>query len=394
MSNSQDKAKKYIMNFINRIPLTLVKGKGARIWDEDGKEYLDFVGGWAVTSLGHSHPVVTKALSEQAATLIQASNAYFTLPAIQLAELLVENSCLNQAFFANSGAEANEGAIKLARRYGAKYLNGAYEVITAFNSFHGRTLMMTAATGQVKFQKPYEPLPAGFVNTEFDSIDSIKKVTTDKTCAVMLEPIQGEGGVIIPAPNYFKEVRTWCDNRGILLILDEVQTGIGRTGTLFGYQQLGIEPDVITLAKGLASGVPIGVLLAKQKASVFKPGEHGTTFGGNPLACAAAYAATRFIINNDIPQNARKVGDYLLAVLGKLKKKYSFITDVRGRGLLIALEFNRDIAEQVTMNCLQKGLLVTLLKPNLLRFSPPLIIETSEVDEAVTILDRVLASMK
>lgn len=392
-SKWQELESKYFMHTVNRVPVTLVRGKGARVWDEAGKEYLDFVGGWACNSLGHCHPAVVQAVTEQANTLIQTSNQFYTLPQIQLAELLVKNSCLDKVFFCNSGAEANEGAVKLARRYGKLKLNGAYEVITAINSFHGRTLAMTAATGQTKFQQPYLPLPVGFINVAYDSIEAIKSATGDKTCAVMLEPIQGEGGVNLPADNYLKKVRDWCDQKGILLILDEVQTGIGRIGTLFGYEQYGIEPDIMTLAKGLASGAPIGAILAKDSASVFSPGDHGSTFGGNPLACAAAYATVKYIIDHDIAGNVRKVGQYLIKGLESLKRKFQFITEVRGRGLLVALEFSSDIAETVLTACLERGLLVNRVKPNALRLMPPLIIDNEEVDEALGILDKALSGV-
>ncbi len=392
MSSSQELANKYMMNTFKRVPRTLVRGEGARVWDEDGHEYLDFVGGWAVNSLGHCHPVVTKALNEQACTLIQASNQFYTLPQIKLAELLVKNSCLDKVFFSNSGTEANEGAVKLMRRYGQQHLNGAYEVITATDSFHGRTLAMVAATGQTKFQKAYVPLPSGFVNVAFNDVEAIKAATSEKTCAVMLEPIQGEGGVNIPADDYLKKVREWCDQKGILLILDEIQTGIGRIGTLFGYEQYGVEPDIITLAKGLASGIPIGAIMAKEGASVFIPGEHGSTFGGNPLACSVAYATVKYVIDNDIPGNVKKVGQYLISKLNGLKQKYQFVTEVRGRGLLVAIQFDSDIAEKVLMACLDRNLLVNQLKPNALRFIPPLIIGNKEVDEAITKLDGALSA--
>jgi len=393
MSNWQELESKYFMHTVERVPVTLVRGKGARVWDDEGREYLDFVAGWAVNSLGHSHPVVAQALAEQARTLIQTSNQFYTVPQIQLAELLVQNSCLDKVFLSNSGAEANEGAVKLARRYGQHHLNGAYEVISALNSFHGRTLGMVAATGQVKHQKPYLPLPAGFINVEFNNIEAIKSATTAKTCAVMLEPVQGEGGVNLPDDNYLAKVREWCDEKGMLLILDEVQTGIGRLGTLFAYEQYGIEPDVMTLAKGLGSGVPIGAIMAKDSAAVFVPGEHGSTFGGNPLVCAAAYAALKFIIDNDVVGNVRKVGQYLMAKLEGLKQKYQFITEVRGRGLLVAMEFKDDIGASLLTACLERGLLVNRVKPNALRFMPPLIIGNGEVDEAIGILDKALSSV-
>jgi len=312
MTNWIELEKKYYMPTFNRYPVTLVRGKGARVWDENNKQYLDFFGGLAVTGLGHCHPVVTAAITEQAQTLLQTSNLYYTIPQIHLAELLVQHSCLQKVFFANSGAEVNEGAVKLARRYGKLKLNGAYEVITVTNSFHGRTLAMTAATGQPKMQEPYQPLPAGFKNVEFNNFDALKQATGFQTCAIMLELVQGEGGVCTPTEGYFKAIREWCDQKGILLILDEIQTGMGRLGTLWGYEQFGIEPDVMTLAKGLDNGVPIGVVMAKERASVFVPGDHGSTFGGNPLACAAGYATLKYIIENDIPGNAKKVGSYSL----------------------------------------------------------------------------------
>jgi predicted acetylornithine/succinylornithine family transaminase len=381
---------KYIMNVTERTPLTIVKGQGARVWDEEGKEYLDFVGGWAVNSLGHCHPAVVKAITEQAQTLIHTSNQFYTVPQLQLAQLLVENSCLDKVFFGNSGAEANEAAIKLARRYGQLKLGGAYEIITTLGSFHGRTLATVAATGQEKMQKPFPPLPTGFVNVKYNSVGAIKSATSQRTCAVMIEPVQGEGGVNLPDNGYLSEVRTWCDQKGILLVLDEVQTGIGRIGTLFAYEQYGVEPDIMTLAKGLGSGVAIGAILAKEKAAVFAPGEHGSTFGGNPLACAAGYATLKFIIDNGIPAKAKAVGDYLVQGLAKLKEKFPFIGDVRGRGLLVAMEFKGDIAAPLTIDCLKKGLLVNQLKPNAVRFMPPLIIGNGEVDEALGILDEVL----
>jgi acetylornithine/N-succinyldiaminopimelate aminotransferase len=393
MSHWQELEHKYFMQTVERLPVTLVKGQGARVWDEDGREYLDFVGGWACDSLGHCHPVVVEAVTAQVQTLIQVSNQLYTIPQIRLAELLVRHSCLDKVFLCNSGTEANEGAVKLARRYGKRYLNGAYEIITTTNSFHGRTLAMVAATGQAKFQQPYLPLPAGFVNVEYNNVDAIKVATTSQTCAVMLEPVQGEGGVNLPSDNYLTSVRRWCDQKGILLILDEIQTGVGRMGTLFAYEQYGIEPDIMTLAKGLAGGIPIGAVLAKEKADVFAPGEHGSTFGGNPVACAAGYATLKFIIDNDIAGNAKRVGQYFAARLEGLRQKFQFITDVRGRGLLLAVEFSSDIAQSVVMACLERGLLVNQLKPNALRFMPPLIIGNGEVDEALGVLDKALSTI-
>jgi acetylornithine/N-succinyldiaminopimelate aminotransferase len=393
MTDWQKLESKYFIQISPRTPITLVKGEGARVWDDSGKEYLDFVAGWAVNSLGHCPRVVADALDEQARTLIQTSNQFYTIPQLKLAQLLVENSCLDRVYVCNSGTEANEGAIKLARRYGSLKLNGAFEVITAMNSFHGRTLAMTAATGQEKFQKPYIPLPAGFKTVAYNDVEAIKAATTDKTCAVMLEPVQGEGGVNIPDDDYLLNVRRWCDEKGILLILDEIQTGIGRLGTLFGYEQYGVEPDIMTLAKGLGSGVPVGAFMAKDSCSVFAAGEHGSTFGGNALTSAAAYATVKYVIDNDIPGNAKKVGQYLMDSLKKLKDKYPFVTEVRGRGLLVAMEFDSDIGAEVLTDCLERGLLINRVKPNAIRFIPPLIIGNSEVDEALGILDKVLSSI-
>jgi predicted acetylornithine/succinylornithine family transaminase len=393
MSNWQELEHEYYMPTFKRIPVTLVKGQGAKVWDENDKEYLDFVSGIAVNSLGHCHPVVVQAVTEQVNTLIQTSNNYYTIPQLKLAELLVKNSCLDKVFICNSGTEATEGAVKLARRYGHINLKGAYEVITGTGSFHGRTLAMVSASGQTKFQEPYIPIPSGFVNVEYNNIDALKAATTDKTCAVMMEPIQGESGVHLPDDDYLKKVRQWCDEKGILLILDEIQTGIGRTGTLFAYEQYGVEPDIMTLAKGLAGGFPIGAILAKDKASVFATGEHGTTFGGNPLACAAGYAVFKTIVDDDVSLNAKVTGQYLTKKLNELKQKYALIKEVRGRGLLQAIEFTDKIAMPVLMGCLENGLLLNKVGDTILRFMPPLIIGRDDIDKALDILDPVLSDI-
>jgi acetylornithine/succinyldiaminopimelate/putrescine aminotransferase len=334
------------------------------------------------------------ALTEQANTLMQVSLWYYNKPMLQLAELLVQNSCMDRVFICNSGLEANEGAIKLARRYGALNLNGAYEIITTNMSFHGRSLALTAATGQEKMHKSFEPLPVGFINVENNSIDAIKAATTDKTCAVMLEPIQAEGGVNVPVDGFLKQVREWCDEKGILLIFDEVQTGIGRLGTLFGYQLYDVEPDIMSLAKGLGGGIPIGAVLAKENAAVFTLGDHNATFGGNPTTSATAYATLKYVIENDIPGNARKVGQYLKQGLQNLKSKYGFITDVRGEGMLLAMEFDKDISADVVDGCIENGMLINKLKTNAIRFIPPLVMTKQEADEALGILDKVLARYK
>ncbi|MFC1970900.1 aspartate aminotransferase family protein [Chloroflexota bacterium] len=393
MTDWHELERKYYMQLIVRIPLTLVKGEGARVWDDKGREYLDFVGGLAVNSLGHCPPVLTEAVTGQVHSLVQTSNWFYTVPQIQLAQLLVENSCLDKVFLCNSGLEANEGAVKLARRYGKLKLNGAYEVITTINSFHGCSLAMTAASGQPKFQEPYIPLPAGFTNVSFNDIEAIMSATKEETCAVMLELIQGEGGANVPDGDYFMKVRKWCDQKGILLILDEIQTGVCRLGSLFGYELYGVEPDILTLAKGLGSGMPIGALLAKERAVVFAVGDHGSTFGGNLVTCTAAYAVLKYIIDNDIAANVRKVGQYLLDGMRGLQDKYSFITDVRGRGLLLAMEFHSDMAQDILISCLEKGLLVNRVKPNAVRLIPPLIIGNAEVDRALGILDKAITGI-
>lgn len=385
--------KKYFMPTFKRLPVVMVRGAGTRVWDEQGKEYLDFVGGWAVNALGHCHPVVSETICRQARTLIQASNQFYTIPQLQLAELLVENSCLDRVFFSNSGAEANEGAIKLARKYGRLHLGGAYEIISVTGSFHGRTMATIAATGQHKFQDPFVPLPNGFINVAYESVEAIKAATTPLTCAVMLEPIQGESGVNIPATDYFRQVREWCDQKGLLLILDEIQTGVGRTGTLFAYEQLGIEPDIMTLAKGLGGGVPIGAILAKEKASVFSKGDHGSTFGGNPLACSVGYAVLTFIIENGILNNVRDVGTYLMERLEGLRSRFDCVVEVRGRGLLCALQFDSDIADKLVHASIHQGLLINPVKPNALRFMPPLTIQRGEVDAAMDILENCIQNI-
>ncbi|MBM3131644.1 MAG: aspartate aminotransferase family protein [Chloroflexi bacterium] len=394
MSNWPEIEKKYFMPVFKRQPIVLVRGEGVRVWDENGKGYIDFVGGWAVNCLGHAHPVIVNALREQGSKLIQVSNQFYTIPQLELAELLVRNSCLERVFFGNSGAEANEGAFKLARKYGRMHLNGAYEVITVSGSFHGRTIAAIAATGQHKFQNPFVPLPDGFINVDYDSIAAIKSATTKLTCAVMLEPIQGESGVNIPNKAYFKQVREWCNEHGLLFILDEIQTGVGRTGTMFAYEQLGIEPDIMTIAKGLGGGVPIGAVMTKERASVFAQGEHGSTFGGNPLACAVGYAVIKYILENRILENVREVGGYLMASLNRLKSEFGFITEVRGRGFLCAMQFDRETGDEVVASCNELGLLVNRVKPNALRFMPPLITTKAEVDEAIAILRKALARVR
>ena len=387
------KEQQYYAQTVRRQPVVIVKGEGSRVWDADGKEYLDFVAGWAVDNLGHSHPAITQAIVEQAGTLIQTSNQFFTVPQLQLAELLVENSCLDRVFFGNSGAEANEGALKLAKKYGKQHRDGAYEVITAFNSFHGRTATTVAATGQPHYQEAFLPLQPGFVHVDFNDVEAIMNATTDRTAAVMLEPVQGEGGVNIPDEDYLVRVREWCDQNNLLLILDEVQTGMGRLGSLFGYEEYNVEPDVITLAKGLGYGVPIGAFMSKESAMALVPGDHGSTFGGNALTTAAAYAGTKFLIDNDIPSYVKRMETHLLDRLNSLKARFSFVTDVRGKGLLAALEFDSDVSGQVLTNANEAGILLNGVRPNAVRFMPPLTVTPEEIDEGIGRLEDALAKI-
>lgn len=378
----------FYMNCVKRQPIVITRGEGTKVWDDNGKEYLDFTSGWAVNNIGHSNPVIADAISAQSRILVQTSNQFYTIPQLQLAQILVENSCLDKAFFCNSGAEANEGAIKLARKYGNIHKNGAYQIITANNSFHGRTLTTWSATGKPHDSDPFLPLPEGFVHVDYNNLQAIKDATRTDTVAIMLEPVQGEGGVNLPSPGYLSAVRKWCDDNDLILIFDEVQTGLGRLGKLFGYEVYEVEPDIITLAKGLGGGIPIGAFLAKDHAAVFEPkSEHGSTFGGNVLTCAAAHASTQFIINNEIPAKADDMGKYLMGKLLDLKETHSLITEVRGVGLLIAVEFNREISANLLTYCNQLGLLLNAPKPTAIRLMPPLTISKQEIDIGIQRLE-------
>ncbi|MBN2437027.1 MAG: acetylornithine transaminase [Deltaproteobacteria bacterium] len=381
---------RYIMATYKRFPIVLTRGLGVHVWDSDGRCYLDLVGGIAVCALGHAHPRVVAAIKEQAETLFHVSNLYHIAPQILLARLLVENSPFDKAFFCNSGAEANEAAIKLARKYASEHMPGRYELITMQDSFHGRTLATVTATAQEKFHVGYAPLPEGFRHVPYNDLPALEAAVTEKTCGVLVEPIQGESGVIVPDSGYLQGVRRICDAKGLLMIADEIQTGIGRTGTLFACEQTEAVPDMITLAKALGNGFPIGALLATDRiAAAFVPGSHGSTFGGNPLACAAALAALETILDEGILENCRKVGEYFLSKLGALKEKHSRIREVRGRGLMIGVELTVPGAELV-LKCLQKGLLINCANGNVLRFVPPLILTRQDVDRAVGILDEAL----
>ncbi|GAB4389617.1 MAG: acetylornithine transaminase [Thermodesulfovibrionales bacterium] len=382
----------YLMNTYNRLPVVLRKGRGVKAWGADGKEYLDFVGGVATNVLGHCHPKVVIAIQKQAQRLLHVSNFYHIEPQIRLAKLLVENSFADKAFFCNSGTEANEAAIKLARKYARENLGpDRHEIICALNSFHGRTMGSLSATGQERFHHGFEPLLPGFKFVPYGDAGAIEDAVSGKTCAVMLEPVLGESGVRVPPEGYLAAVRDICHRQGILLILDEIQTGMGRTGRLFCYEHSGAAPDIMTLAKGLGGGVPIGAVLATDKAAAaFKPADHGSTFGGNPLACSAAVATLETILDDGlILDQCRRMGAYLKEKLEAFKKEFSsVVVDIRGLGLLVGMEITRDCAP-VVKACLERGLLVNCTSGNVLRFMPPLIVTEKDIDQMAETLAEV-----
>jgi len=396
--NSQqwiEKSDKYIMKTYGRYPIVPVRGAGCRLWDADGKEYLDFLAGVAVNNLGHCHPKIVAALQQQATELIHCSNYYQIPQQIELAELLCRYSFADKAFFCNSGAEANEAAIKLARKYSRdRFGPERYEIITAAESFHGRTMATVSATGQEKVQRFFDPLLHGFTHVPFNDAAALAAAVTPNTCAVMLEPIQGEGGVNIPSADYFQEVRAICDQHGLLLIFDEVQVGMGRTGKLFAYEHFGVQPDIMTLAKALAGGAPIGTMLARDEYAVsFTPGTHGSTFGGNPLVCASAIATMRVLLEDGILNRTEEIGEYLLGELEVLGKKYSFVKEVRGIGLMIGMGLTipgGDIVKQGH----SRGLLLNVTHDTVLRFVPPLVVTKQEIDKMIVILDGIFAEVE
>jgi len=384
-----------IAHTYNRFPILPVRGKGTRIWDIEGKEYIDFFSGLAVCNLGHCHPKVVRAIQAQAEKLIHVSNLYYIEPQIELASLLCKHSFADKVFFCNSGAEANEGALKLARKY-AKEKAGEdrYEIITMERSFHGRTLATLTATGQTKYHKGYAPLMPGFKYVPFNNLKAVREAIGSKTCAVLLEPIQGEGGVNIPSEGYLKGLREICDEKGILLILDEVQVGMGRTGKLFAYEHEDIQPDMLTVAKSLAGGVPIGALLIKEEiARSFEPGDHASTFGGNFLATAAGVAALNAILEEGMLENCRRVGEHFLARLQEVKERFPFVQDVRGRGLILGMELEMDGAE-IVKEMMKRGFLINCTMNKVLRFLPPLIVTEEEVDRMISALEKVFKGIK
>jgi acetylornithine/N-succinyldiaminopimelate aminotransferase len=385
MPTTPELADQYLMQTGRRLPVTFVRGEGCLVYDEDGKEYLDLVAGIAVNVLGHSHPDIARALTGQARTLIHTSNLYFTRPQVELARRLVELSFPSRVFLCNSGAEANEAAIKIARKWGTKNREGAFEIITAEGSFHGRTLATVTAGGQHKYSDPFKPLPDGFLHVPFNDLEAIKAATTERTVAVMLEPVMGEIGIIPAVKGYLEGVRKWCDEKNLLLILDEVQTGIARTGKWFAYQHHGITPDVMTLAKGLGGGIPIGACLASPRADVLEPGDHGSTFGGNPLACTVALSVLAVIERDGLVGHAAEMGELLNGVLQGLGAK-----EVRGLGLMQAAEFAEPHAKAFQQSCLEAGLVINAVDENSIRLVPPLIITAAEIDRAQATMHKVL----
>ena len=391
-----EESKKYIMNTYKRLPLFIVKGRGNRIYDSEGREYFDFINGVAVNNLGHCNPRITVAFQKQAQRLVHTSNLFYTEPQVRLARLLVENSFADKVFFCNSGAEANEAAIKLIRKYFKEKGEGRYEIITAYNSFHGRTMATITATGQERFHKGYEPLLPGFTYVPYNDITSMEKAITDKTAAVMVEPIQGEGGVNIPDQNYLNQLRRICDSNGILLVLDEVQTGIGRTGKLFAYQHSDIKPDIMTLAKGLGNGLPIGAMLAVDEvAQAFTPGSHASTFGGTPLVCSAAIEVLKTLTEDEIIlDNCVRMGKYIMEELRELREKYPhIIKDVRGKGLMIGMELNIK-GEDVVQECIKKGIVINCTMERVLRFLPSLDIDRLDIDTLINTLSEVFSKIE
>lgn len=377
----------YVMNTYKRVPLCLEKAKGVKVWDIDGKEYIDFFPGWAVSGIGHCHPAVADAVAKQAKKLMHVSNNYYSEMQGELAEAIIKNSFPGKVFFANSGAEANEAAVKLARKYGHE--KGRFEIITMTKSFHGRTLAMITATGQDKVKHGFEPLPQGFIHVPYNDIKAVKEAITDKTIAIMLEPVQCEGGINIPSNEYMKSLRSICDEKDIVLIFDEVQTGMGRSGKMFAFKNFGVVPDVMTLAKALGGGLPIGACVAREKfQDVLTPGTHASTFGGSPIVCAAGLAVFGAIKKEKMLENANKMGAYLKKKLEGLKGKYHFIKEIRTMALIIGIELNIK-GEDIYKECLKEGLLINCTQDTILRIMPPINVTKAEIDKALAILEKV-----
>ena len=394
MSEWIERGKKVIMNTYSQFPIVIEKGDGVYLWDSDGNMYLDFVAGIAVNALGYNNSDYVKEISTQLTKLQHCSNLYWMIPSIELSELLIQNSCFDKIFYCNSGAEAVEAAIKLSKKYGKKiHGKNCYEIITMKKSFHGRTMATVTATGQTKYQKGYDPLMPGFSYVEFNDFNELEKAVSENTCAIIIEPIQGEGGIHPAEQIYLEKVRSLCDKNDIVLVFDEVQCGIGRTGELFAYQLFDIKPDVVSLAKGLGGGFPIGAMLAIQsKADAFQPGDHASTFGGNPLACTAGKVVLEKLLNEGVLENVQKIGAYLKTKLIELQKEYEMITDVRGHGLMLGVELDCPVKD-IVKDCMEKGLLLLGAGENVIRFVPPLIIGKKDIDKGIKILNEVLTQL-
>ncbi len=374
----------------NKPEVVMEKGKGMYMWDAEGKKYLDFVGGWAVNSLGHSPAVITEALTKQVSTLVNCSPSFYNSQMLKFARLLTQTSCYEKVFFTSSGAEANESAIKLARKYGSKFKSGAYEIITTINGFHGRTLATMSATGKKHWESLFAPKVSGFAHVPFNDAEAVKSAVTEKTCAIMLEPVQGEGGVHVADKEYIKELRKICDDNNILLIFDEIQTGIGRTGKMFAYEHYGIEPDIMTLAKGIGGGFPLSAMLTKEKFDIFDAGDQGGSYSSQPLAMSVGYAVVSHVIETALPEHAAKMGLYLMKQLNSIKDKFN-LSNIRGLGLLVAFDLDTPTAAEVVSKCLSIGLALNSPQPSTIRLMPPLIVTEAEIDEMLAILCSVLS---
>lgn len=391
MEDVQKACSEFVCGTYARLPVTFVRGKGCRLWDEDGKEYLDFLAGIAVCNLGHSHEGVTRVLCEQADILTHVSNLFYTRPQVELARGLTQKSFADKVFFSNSGAEANEAAIKLARKHSSdRYGPGRFHIITMKNSFHGRTLATLSATGQEKIHKGFEPLVAGFTFVDFNSVSAVEAAITDKTCAVMVEPIQGEGGINIPSSNYLRDLKALCRKHDLLLIYDEVQVGMGRTGLLFAHEHDKVTPDIMTLAKALGNGLPIGAMLATDEvAQAFVPGSHASTFGGTPLVSAVALKVLQTVSQPEFLENVRKNGNHFMERLLELKNRLSIIRGIRGRGLMVGVELDRP-GQPIVLKMLSRGYVFNCTQEKVLRFVPPLTVTREEIDRLVTGLEACL----
>lgn len=393
MASTVEMGQEYVMNTYGRFPLAITHGEGVYVYDETGKKYLDMCAGIAVNALGYNYPALTAALQEQVTKMLHISNLYYTPNQVAAAKMLVENSCFDKVFFCNSGAEANEAALKLAKKYGHMKSEDKNQIIAMKHSFHGRTHGALAITGQEKYQKSFMPLIPNVSYAEYNNIESLKALISEKTCGVILEVIQGEGGIIPAQKAYLKEVEALCHKYDALLMIDEVQTGIGRTGSLFAFEQFDIKPDVVSVAKGLGGGVPIGAMMCTAKADVLVPGDHASTFGGNPLVTAAAQVVLTELTQKDLLAHVQEVGSYLKQELLKLKETFDVITDVRGMGLMEGIEVSV-MPKEIINACIERGMLVVGAGANVVRFVPPLIITKAQIDECIAILKEVLSTLK